>query len=76
MKLAVFYCGSGWRSSLAFLYAWLLGFERIRNYSDGWGGWSTVYVRDSKVKGGTPGWRQRRSVHPIVRGEPRAPTAR
>lgn len=36
----VFYCGGGWRSSLAFLYARELGFKRARNYSDGWSGWS------------------------------------
>jgi 3-mercaptopyruvate sulfurtransferase SseA len=59
----IFYCGNGWRSSLAFLYAWLLGFKRIRNYSDGWGGWSTVYTRDPRAKGGTPGWRQRPSAN-------------
>jgi molybdopterin synthase sulfurtransferase len=59
----IFYCGNGWRSSLAFLYAWLLGFKRIRNYSDGWGGWSTVYTRDPRAKGGTPGWRQRSSAN-------------
>ncbi|NOT63475.1 MAG: sulfurtransferase [Acidobacteria bacterium] len=66
----IFYCGSGWRSSLTFLYAWLLGFERIRNYSDGWSGWSTVYLRDSRAQGSTPGWRQRRSANPIVSGKP------
>ncbi len=65
----VFYCGSGWRSSLTFLYAWLLGFERIRNYSDGWSGWSTVYVRDARAKGSTPGWRQRRTTNPVIRSK-------
>jgi thiosulfate/3-mercaptopyruvate sulfurtransferase len=64
----IFYCGSGWRSSLAFLYAWLMGFERIRNYSDGWAGWSTVYLPDRRAKGSTPGWRQRRTRNPIARG--------
>ena len=35
----VFYCGTGWRSSIAFLVAHLLGF-RARNYDDGFYGWS------------------------------------
>ncbi len=61
----IFYCGGGWRSSLAFYYAWLLGYQNIRNYSDGWGGWSTEYVADPAAKGGTPGWRQQRTANPI-----------
>jgi thiosulfate/3-mercaptopyruvate sulfurtransferase len=36
----VFYCGGGWRSSLAFLYAQLLGFPRVRHYADGWFAWN------------------------------------
>jgi thiosulfate/3-mercaptopyruvate sulfurtransferase len=64
----IFYCGSGWRSSLAFLYARQLGFERIRNYSDGWVGWSTVYRRDQRAQGSTPGWRQQRTRNPIATG--------
>ncbi len=62
----IFYCGSGWRSSLAFLYAWAMGFKHIRNYSDGWAGWSTNYIADDNAKDGTPGWRQERSINPIV----------
>jgi hypothetical protein len=38
----------GWRSSLAFLYAQVLGYEHVRNCSDGWSGWSTQYVLDKK----------------------------
>lgn len=64
----IFYCGSGWRSSLTFLYARILGFDRIRNYSDGWAGWSTEYTPDQRAKGGTPGWRQRRTQNPITTG--------
>lgn len=37
---AVFYCGTGWRASLAFFYAWLMGWERIGVYPGGWGEWS------------------------------------
>lgn len=61
----IFYCGGGWRSSLSFFVAWLAGIEPIRNYSDGWCGWSTVYQRDPSAEGSTPGWRQIRSENPI-----------
>jgi thiosulfate/3-mercaptopyruvate sulfurtransferase len=36
----VFYCGTGWRASLAFFYAWLMGWERIGVYDGGWCEWS------------------------------------
>lgn len=36
----VFYCGTGWRASLAFYYAWLMGWERIAVYDGGWCEWS------------------------------------
>lgn len=36
----VFYCGTGWRASLAFFYAWLMGWERIAVYDGGWCEWS------------------------------------
>ena len=62
----VFSCGSGWRSSLAFFYAWLLGYGNMRNYSDGWSGWSTAYVKDSAAAGSTPGWRQEPTENPIA----------
>lgn len=64
----IFYCGGGWRSSVAFFYAWLLGFENIRNYSDGWGGWSTDYQQDATEVGNTPGWRQVSTGNPIESG--------
>lgn len=35
-----FYCGTGWRASLAFFYAWLMGWERISVYDGGWYEWS------------------------------------
>lgn len=66
----IFYCGSGWRSSLTFLYAYLLGYANIRNYSDGWSGWSTAYAQDAQEKGITPGWRQTPSANPTVSGQP------
>jgi rhodanese-related sulfurtransferase len=34
-KPVVFYCGNGYRSSLAMLFAHLLGHEAV-NFSDGW----------------------------------------
>ena len=58
----IFYCGGGWRSSVSFFHAWLMGYENIRNYSDGWSGWSTVYVRDPEAK---TGWRQESTGNPI-----------
>jgi thiosulfate/3-mercaptopyruvate sulfurtransferase len=36
----LFYCGTGWRASLAFFYAWLMGWERIAVYDGGWYEWS------------------------------------
>lgn len=42
----IFYCGSGWRSSLAFLYAAEMGLMDIRNYSDGWTGWNAPDKRE------------------------------
>jgi 3-mercaptopyruvate sulfurtransferase SseA len=38
----VFYCGTGWRASLAFFYAWLLGWTRISVYDGGWLEWSAI----------------------------------
>jgi len=39
-RATVFYCGTGWRASLAFFYAWLMGWERIAVYDGGWCEWS------------------------------------
>jgi len=36
-----FYCGTGWRASLAFFYAWLMGWERISVFDGGWYEWSS-----------------------------------
>ncbi|WP_229448082.1 sulfurtransferase [Massilia sp. CF038] len=36
----VFYCGTGWRASLAFFYAWLMGWDNIAVYDGGWYEWS------------------------------------
>jgi thiosulfate/3-mercaptopyruvate sulfurtransferase len=37
-----FYCGTGWRASLAFFYAWLMNWERISVYDGGWFEWSSL----------------------------------
>ena len=39
-KQVVFYCGTGWRSSLAFFFAYVMGWERISNFDGGWYEWS------------------------------------
>ncbi len=39
-KQVAFYCGTGWRASEAWLYARLLGWERIGIYDGGWYEWS------------------------------------
>lgn len=39
-RRTVFYCGTGWRASLAFFYAWLMGWERIAVFDGGWCEWS------------------------------------
>jgi thiosulfate/3-mercaptopyruvate sulfurtransferase len=40
-KRNVFYCGTGWRASEAFLNAWLMGFPDIAVYDGGWYEWSS-----------------------------------
>ena len=42
----VFYCGTGWRASLAFFYAWLMGWEQISVFDGGWLEWSSKRARD------------------------------
>lgn len=68
-KELIFYCGGGYRSSLAYLYGYLMGYGTIRNYSDGWMGWSTTYTEDPSYQlDPTPGWRQTPSGRPILTG--------
>ncbi len=75
-KEVIFYCGSGYRSSLSFLHAYLMGYDNVRNYSDGWEGWSTdyvedpAYVADPAIPGSTDGWIQNPSGRPVATGEP------
>ena len=35
-----FYCGTGWRASLAFICAWLMAWEQISVFDGGWFEWS------------------------------------
>lgn len=35
-QCVAFYCGTGWRASLAFFYAWLMDWPRIGVYDGGW----------------------------------------
>ena len=35
-----FYCGTGWRASEAFFYAWLMDWQRISVFDGGWLEWS------------------------------------
>lgn len=39
-KHVAFYCGTGWRSSLAFYYAYMMGWEKISNFDSSWYEWS------------------------------------
>jgi len=39
-KEPVFYCGTGWRSSLGFFTAYLLGYPKMRNYDGSYYEWS------------------------------------
>ena len=39
-RRTAFYCGTGWRASLAFFYAWLMDWEHISVYDGGWCEWS------------------------------------
>ncbi|HEV7814051.1 MAG TPA: rhodanese-like domain-containing protein [Janthinobacterium sp.] len=39
-RRTAFYCGTGWRASLAFFYAWSMGWDDICVYDGGWYEWS------------------------------------
>lgn len=39
-RQTAFYCGTGWRASLAFFYAWLMDWPQIAVYDGGWCEWS------------------------------------
>jgi len=39
-KHIAFYCGTGWRASEAFFFAWLMGWEHVAVFDGGWYQWS------------------------------------
>lgn len=41
-KQTAFYCGTGWRASLAFFYARAMGWPRISVFDGGWFEWSSA----------------------------------
>lgn len=49
-KEPVFYCGGGWRSSIGFLHAYLMGFKHARNYNGGFYEWS--WYPDNRIDKG------------------------
>jgi 3-mercaptopyruvate sulfurtransferase SseA len=69
-KEVIFHCGGGYRSSLTFFFGYLMGYDNIRNYSDGWQGWSTTYTQNPSCNDGASGWCQTPSGRPIVIGTP------
>jgi hypothetical protein len=46
-----FYCGTGWRASLAFFCAWVMGWERICVYDGGWFEWSRQAQQPPRPRG-------------------------
>lgn len=45
-KWVAFYCGTGWRASETWFYAFLMGWERIAVYDGGWFEWSKDPVQN------------------------------
>jgi len=50
----IFYCGTGWRASEAFFYAYLMGYQHIGVYDGGWYEWSQD--PDNPTESGIPGF--------------------
>jgi 3-mercaptopyruvate sulfurtransferase SseA len=50
-KWVAFYCGTGWRASETWFYAYLMGWERIAVYDGGWYEWSADPV-DNPIETG------------------------
>lgn len=51
----IFYCGTSWRASEAFFYAYLMGYQQIGIYDGGWYEWSQD--PDNPTESGPPGLR-------------------
>jgi molybdopterin synthase sulfurtransferase len=52
-KWVAFYCGTGWRASETWFYAYLMGWQRIAVYDGGWYEWSRNPV-DNPIEVGEP----------------------
>ncbi|KAL0251226.1 hypothetical protein GEMRC1_000439 [Eukaryota sp. GEM-RC1] len=48
-KTIVFYCGTGWRASVAFVCAVMMGFEKVFLYDGGWLDWSSHMKQFSNI---------------------------
>jgi molybdopterin synthase sulfurtransferase len=53
-KWVAYYCGTGWRASETWFYAYLMGWERIAVYDGGWFEWSKDPV-NNPIEIGLPG---------------------
>jgi 3-mercaptopyruvate sulfurtransferase SseA len=53
-KWVAFYCGTGWRASETWFYAYLQGWERIAVYDGGWFEWSQDPI-NNPIEIGDPG---------------------
>lgn len=53
-KWVAFYCGTGWRASETWFYAYLMGWQRIAVYDGGWYEWSRDPV-NNPIEVGEPG---------------------
>ncbi len=53
-KRVAFYCGTGWRASETWFYAYLAGWERIAVYDGGWFEWSADPI-NNPIEVGEPG---------------------
>jgi thiosulfate/3-mercaptopyruvate sulfurtransferase len=54
-KWVAFYCGTGWRASETWFYAWIQGWPRIAVYDGGWFEWSADPVNNPIEVGLTGG---------------------
>ena len=52
-KWVAFYCGTGWRASETWFYAYLMGWQRVAVYDGGWYEWSQNPV-DNPIEVGEP----------------------
>jgi thiosulfate/3-mercaptopyruvate sulfurtransferase len=52
-KWVAFYCGTGWRASETWFYAYLMGWSRVAVYDGGWFEWSRD-PRDNPIEVGEP----------------------